>query len=191
MSTSPQPWERQPGESPQAFQAFALYRDMGAARSYSKVAAQLGKSETLIGRWGRTNRWQARSAEWDREEDRQFLADQRAARKQAARRQAALATTFQAKAVSALSKVQPGELSPADIIRWLDVSTRIEREAVAITLDDSAVLALVAAGLPLFGHRSVDLPDEERRARMAELRRELDSRLQQGAGDVDPGAQGV
>jgi len=41
-------WERQPGESAQAYEAFAIYRDMGSNRSLRVVAEQLSKSDTLI-----------------------------------------------------------------------------------------------------------------------------------------------
>ena len=44
-------WERQPGESAQAYEAFAIYRDMGSNRSLRVVAEQLSKSDTLIKRW--------------------------------------------------------------------------------------------------------------------------------------------
>lgn len=46
-------WERQPGESAQAYEAFAIYRDMGSNRSLRVVAEQLSKSDTLIKRWSR------------------------------------------------------------------------------------------------------------------------------------------
>jgi len=37
-------WDRQPGESPPAFAAFALYRDMGVSRSSARVGQEFGKS---------------------------------------------------------------------------------------------------------------------------------------------------
>jgi hypothetical protein len=42
-------WERQKGESQQAFQAFVAYRDMGSDRSAAKVGRRLGRP---VGTWG-------------------------------------------------------------------------------------------------------------------------------------------
>lgn len=64
-----EPWERQPKETAKAYEAFCVYRDM-VQRSYSKVAEKLQKSETIIGRWGRTYDWRKRAAAWDEELDR-------------------------------------------------------------------------------------------------------------------------
>src|SRR5215831_3562390 len=53
-------WERQPGESRQAFEAFTRYRDLSSGRSYARVGRELGKSTGLIERWGSRHRWQER-----------------------------------------------------------------------------------------------------------------------------------
>ncbi|MFF0625137.1 hypothetical protein [Streptomyces sp. NPDC004296] len=96
------PWERQEGESHQAFEAFAAYRDLGPARSVTKVARELDKSRTLLGRWSRQYAWVMRAAAYDREQDRLFLAEQAQARREIARRHAKLAQAVQSKAVARL-----------------------------------------------------------------------------------------
>lgn len=58
-------WERQPGESAQAYEAFAIYRDMGSNRSLRVVAEQLSKSDTLIKRWSREKKWGERCRAYD------------------------------------------------------------------------------------------------------------------------------
>ena len=63
-------WERQNDESGKAYEAFGVYRDMGAARTVSAVARQLRKSRALIDRWKRQWNWEERARAYDRELER-------------------------------------------------------------------------------------------------------------------------
>ncbi|WP_406722862.1 hypothetical protein OG968_23960 [Streptomyces althioticus] len=168
-------WERQSGESVQAFEAFAVYRDLGPARSVTKVARELDKSRALVGRWSRQFAWVVRAAAYDREQDRLFLTEQAQARRDLARRHAKLAQAVQSKAVARLQSLDPRELSPSELLRYIQVAAEIERRAVgdapaAKTVEDRDQGVDVAS-----------LSDEERRARMDQLRRELERRLSEGA----------
>jgi len=58
------PWDRQPDETPPAFEAFAIYRDMAYRRSLAAVAWKLSKSKTLLSRWSATHGWVKRVAAW-------------------------------------------------------------------------------------------------------------------------------
>lgn len=60
-----QPWDRHPGESAKAYEAFVIYRDMGAERTVRKVAESLGKSDTLIVGWSSRHEWVRRVSAWD------------------------------------------------------------------------------------------------------------------------------
>jgi len=77
LADETQLWDQQPQESAPAFEAFQLYRDMGAERSVRKVAERLGKNASLIGRWSMQHGWVARARAWDREQDRQLIAAMR------------------------------------------------------------------------------------------------------------------
>ena len=59
------PWDRQPGESAPAFEAFCEYRNAGPRRSLRQVAVRLGKSSSLIYRWSSAHGWVRRAREWD------------------------------------------------------------------------------------------------------------------------------
>jgi hypothetical protein len=59
------PWDRQPGETSKAYEAFVTYRDMGPGRTTAKVAQALGKSTTVIHKWSSLHHWVSRSAAWD------------------------------------------------------------------------------------------------------------------------------
>ncbi|MDX3224537.1 hypothetical protein [Streptomyces sp. ME19-01-6] len=166
-----EPWERQAAESVQAFEAFSVYRDLGPVRSVTKAAQELHKSRTLLGRWSRQYAWVMRATAYDRELDRVFLAEQHQARRDIARRHAKLAQAFLGKAVARLQALDPRELSPSDLLRYFQVAAEIERRAVG------EVPVAADAAMEGQGADAAALTDEERRARMNQLRRELERRL--------------
>jgi hypothetical protein len=172
MADSAEAWERQSNESAAAWEAFACYRDLGLSRSISKVADRLAKSRTLIERWSKAHRWVLRAEAWDREQDRLWRAEQQQAARDVARRHARLASAAQAKLVAQLQQLDPARLSPADVIRWLEVTVRLERQAYGL---DLAAAAGTGGATPVADVSG--LTDEERRARMEQLRRELESRI--------------
>ncbi|MFF3060165.1 hypothetical protein [Streptomyces sp. NPDC057909] len=172
MAERPEAWERQPGESAAAWEAFACYRDLGLSRSISKVADTLRKARTLVERWSTAHQWVIRAESWDREQDRLWRAERQQASRDVARRHARLASAAQAKIVAQLQRLDPSRLSPSDVIRWLEATVRIERQAYGIDLAE----AVTTSGSPDIPDVS-ELSDEERRARMEQLRRELESRI--------------
>lgn len=170
--SGPDPWERHAEESAAAFAAFAAYRDIGAARSITRVARQLDKSRSLLGRWSRAHAWVLRAQAWDREQDRIFTAEQATARRDAARRHAKIAQAFLGKAISRLQSLDPRDLSPDQLLRYFQVAADIERKALDVegpVPDGDDPTALDAT----------EMTDEERRARMDQLRRELERRIGQ------------
>lgn len=167
-----QPWERLDGESPPRWQAFQIYRDLGAVRSLDKVAKQLGKSNTLIERWSAQDGWIYRTEAWDRDQDRQWHAMQGQKRKEMADRHVKVAQAFMGKVVEKLRKLDPDRLSPKDLAQWLDTAAKVERMALGeptrheITGADGGPISI-----------EVGLSDEERRARLEQLQKEIGKRV--------------
>ncbi|MBY8884758.1 hypothetical protein K7472_07855 [Streptomyces sp. PTM05] len=131
----------------------------------------MDKSRTLLGRWSRQYAWVMRATAYDREQDRLFLAEQHQARRDIARRHAKLAQAFLGKAVARLQSLDARELSPSELLRFFQVAAEVERRAVG----EEPVTAAGAQTAP--GGDVAALTDEERHARMDQLRRELERRL--------------
>lgn len=138
---SAKPWERQEGESVQAFEAFTVYLEMGAERSLRAVGQKLGKSSTLIERWSATKRWVERAAAYDADLQRKaYIAAVSRARKMADRH-IRTALQMQEKALLALEQIDPAEIRPKDMIAMIREALKLERES------RSAVIADLEAGM--------------------------------------------
>lgn len=59
-------WDKQDGESSQAYEAFTTYRDLGVGRTFIAAAEKLHKSGALIRRWAHKYDWKNRADEWDK-----------------------------------------------------------------------------------------------------------------------------
>lgn len=121
-------WERQPKESPQAYEAFSTYLSMGAERSCRKVAQKLYKSDTIIRRWSSAWNWQQRSRDYDNDLKRQEFAEAKKAAKDMQKRQTQTAMLMQKKAVQALDKLDIEDLTPRDILRFISIGAELERK---------------------------------------------------------------
>lgn len=120
-------WERQPDESAKAFEAFAIYRDMGIDRSIRKVAQRLGKSATLIGKWSSRHNWPERVKAYDRDLDRQAHAQAVRDVRRMTQRHINIAMQLQSKALEALQQLDVTMLSPKMQLAFLSKATEIER----------------------------------------------------------------
>lgn len=121
------PWEQQPNESAKAFEAFAIYRDMGADRSIRAVARRLGKSKTQIEKWSRAHDWVERVRAYDRNLDREARAEAVKNIKQMTKRHIGIAMNLQKKALDALKDLDPDSLTPKMLLAFLSKATEIER----------------------------------------------------------------
>lgn len=159
-------WDRMTGEHNDAWAGFQAYRNMGLERSLPKAAAELGKPRTTLATWSSRFSWLMRAAAWDAEMDRRdqlWLAEQR---RHALTRHVRQAQMLQSKWLSAMATLQPDKLAPADVIRWAEVATRMEREALELADAAANVTVNITA-----------LSPEDTLVRLADLQREINERL--------------
>jgi hypothetical protein len=157
------PWNRLKGESGKAYEAFMVFRDLGATRSCAKTASTLSKSGSLIRRWKLEWRWDVRARAWDdylltkRDEATvdaqaimvtapvQLLAEMN-------QRHLAAAQQMQQKALLRLAQVDPADLSMVNAWLFLQQAVALERlvmnqlpeEPKGEAADQDAVVALLS-----------------------------------------------
>jgi hypothetical protein len=133
------PWDRQPQESHKAFAAFTLYRDLAGDRTLQRVAEELRCTGANVRRWASRWNWRYREREWDIYQDQRAQEAQIRERMLMAARQAQTAVSMQNIAAAEMEKLrtsldtsEPGKrrgLSPSEIAKFLEVGSRIERNA--------------------------------------------------------------
>lgn len=99
-------WEQLPRESPKAFHAFRLYRDLMEKRTLAKVAETLGCSSTNVERWARKWAWTQRCYEFDLVQEEEFRKQTARDRMAHRRQQVQLGTVLQNIAAHALREMQ-------------------------------------------------------------------------------------
>ena len=156
------PWEQQPGESAKAFEAFAIYRDMGVERSVRKVTQRLNKSLTLIGKWSSAYNWPERARAYDRDLDRQAHAQAVRDVRSMTNRHIRIAMQLQAKALEALEQLNVATLSPKMQLAFLAKATEIERmnRLSAAGMDDSGQQRDGAEGIEVVIEGEDDVDDQ-------------------------------
>jgi hypothetical protein len=126
-------WDRQPGESPKAFNAFRLYRDAMEKRTLAKVAETLGCSSTNVERWARRWAWTQRTYEFDLVEEEKFREQMARDRVAHRRRQIQIGQAVQIVAVAGLREWQmkldqklPLNLDPDEVAKLLKLGDELE-----------------------------------------------------------------
>lgn len=169
--TAPAPWERQHDETPPAYAALRAYLDQGTSRSVTKVAEELDKARSLVGRWSSRHRWVPRAAAWDSHLTAAYVAEAREARRTLAHRHVAIAQEALEKVAAAVAAVDAGRLTVPELVRLWDIAARTEREALQVPA--RLEVSGPGGGALVIGEMS----DEERLARLVVLRREVDNRI--------------
>ena len=126
-------WEQLPAESPKAFFAFRLYRDLMEKRTLAKVAETLGCSSTNVERWSRRWNWVNRCYEFDLVQEEEFRKQTARDRIAHHRRQVQIGQAAQSVAVAGLRELQrkvemqlPLNLAPSEVAALLKLGDELE-----------------------------------------------------------------
>jgi hypothetical protein len=132
-------WERQKDESAKAYQWFCRYLDYGVDRSFMKVRKKYGESSIsmrLFERWSAQHQWIKRCCRYDESVEAEHRKELRAYAIEMAKRHMEQAKTLQKKAFTRLEELSPEELSPTELLRFLEVGMKLERETLGPPLED-------------------------------------------------------
>lgn len=131
--------DRLPDESPQAYDAFLVFLNLGRGRSIDKAYRTKTKKKGRAGgkwfQWSSKHQWVERAETWDKEQeriDREAMATERQA---LARKHAQIAAEMLRAVVDALkvrNLTDPTETSFAALVRFFEVVVKMEREALGI-----------------------------------------------------------
>jgi hypothetical protein len=151
-----QPWERQPGETTKAFQAFQIYRDLGIedpnSRTLLEAARRVGKHRNVLNKWKRMYNWEERCRHFDVEQDRLRLAEKRRRIDRANREHLNLAQVMLGKVAKRLEVLKAEtELTPRDLNTMIEVATKIQRLALGMSTNNIQSEVSAPGGEPLQG----------------------------------------
>jgi hypothetical protein len=133
-------WERQPGETPRAWKAFVIYRDMGDDRGVTKVrdiAGGIYKHSTLL-EWAAKNRWAERARAWDNYVDRRRQAAFLREQEEMARRQIKTGRTLQDVGLAYVEEElsdpeqRKAQMSATSALRYIDTGVALERKGMGV-----------------------------------------------------------
>jgi len=114
-------WERQQHETSKAYEAFCVYRDMGVSRSLDKVAKNLQKSLTFIGRWSSQYDWIERAALYDDYIEKIERAAMEKERISQRKRRLKISMAFQARLVDGLKDLDLENIKALDLANALRI----------------------------------------------------------------------
>lgn len=122
------PWDKLPGETSLAFRAFLAHRNSDPSeRKQKDVSAKVGSPLPSIAKWSMEHRWAERTEAWDAHVDEIAQKEFEAGRAKMARRHAMTCETMNVKLLARIESIDPEEIRPADIPRWLDALAKVER----------------------------------------------------------------
>jgi hypothetical protein len=129
-------WERLPGESSWAHQAFCVYRDYGPERNIRKAleaaerdGAKREKRYRMWRSWSAAFRWRERAEDYDRYTEKLRLGEERKTIEAQGERRRAVTAKMLAVVEKKLDLMDPAELTQGAVAEWVGTVIRADREA--------------------------------------------------------------
>lgn len=185
LSPTLDPWERQPKESDRKHGQFVTYRDLGRARTLTKAAEKLTLAHGHVRNVAGEYRWRDRCEAWDRHLDRLYEASWMEERRRAAETDAKILGAAIGKLAQRLGTLRAEDLSAGDFIRLMDVAMRHRRTLFGDPTD--TIIISGQGGNPLAAQLAAfaQMPEEQRRGRLADLAAAVNQRLRAVDGSDD------
>jgi hypothetical protein len=132
-------WERLPGESGAAYEAFCAFRDYGLERNIRKAAEAFEKDESKRGsrykmwrKWCVSFRWHERAAEYDRYIEKLKQGELRKTIEAQGEMHRAVTGKMLEVVKKKLDTMNPAELSQGNLTEWVQTAIKAEREAAGL-----------------------------------------------------------
>ena len=138
-------WERLPGESSKAYEAFCIYRDLGVDRSIEKTAKNRLKpgSYSWLRNWSSKYNWVERARAYDDYLEREKRKEREKAILEMVDRHIKEAMALQQKALERLKTLNPDELTTRDVLNYLLEAMKVERLSRGEPTESQAPLEVV------------------------------------------------
>lgn len=188
LSDDRDPWERQPGESHRQYSRFRTYMELGRGRTLKQAAEMLHAVGDQVGyrslqQYGYMGRWTERAEAHDRDQDRLERERLLVLRREMLARHRKIASGLMAKAIARLTALQPGDLTPLDIVRFVREATTLERAALGEP--ERTVAVTGGGGGPIVVEDFAHYTPAERRSRLEAIATELSRRALSQVDDDD------
>ena len=177
LTTDREPWDRQPGESNRQYSRFRVFMELGRTRTLKQAVEMLHgigdntvQYRTLM-QYAYEYRWTERAESHDRAQDQLEAQRLLTLRREMYARHRRIAGALQAKAVAALQLIQPVDMTPLDVVRFVRYGAQIEAQA----LGEPTVVTQVTGpgGGPVMVDDLSRLDPDERRARLLAISAEI------------------
>jgi hypothetical protein len=171
-----EPWDRQPRESDYQYARFRTYLELGRTRTVQMTCDLLNDLGDQIRfnslqEVSHRNLWRDRAERWERAQDEREFEVLRRERREAIESQKEAAKALITKALEALRVIDVYEMTPADVVRYIKLATDVQR----IIFGDITVPTMTSNDM-VNDSELTGLSEAERRERLLELSKELESR---------------